>query len=173
MQWQTVSAGAKPDIILATFKNSATSTLTATAATIAKGEPVVLSTGTPGQDGINVQRAATATSAVNNLYVGNAHDFPGTSTAKTWQAEDVGLVQVYGLDDDAVIQLLTAAQSAGQILIPNSIRCLIQSGPPVTTASATGVSGVNGLGGLAVLASAVASSSATSTGTAYVFVRAM
>lgn len=173
MQWQTVTDGSKPDIVLATFKNSATATLTATAATIAKGEPVILATNTASANGVFVQRAATATDGSNNLFVGFAHDFPGTATNKTWQAEDVGAVQVYGLDTDAVIQILTTAQSAGQILIPNSIRAAIASGPPVTTASATGVSGVNGLGGLAVLASAVASSSATSTGTAYVFVRAM
>ena len=173
MQWQTVNDGSKPDIVLCTFKNSATATLTATAATIAKGEPVILATATASANGVFVQRAVTATNASNNLYVGNVHDFPGTSSTKTWQAEDVGLVQTYGLDTDAVIQLLTSAQDAGQLLIPNSIRCLIATGAPTTVLSATAAAGVYGIAGLAVLASSVVSSAATSTGTAYVFVRAM
>lgn len=173
MQWQTVTDGARPDIVLATYKNSATATLTATAATIAKGEGVILATGTASANGVFVQRMVTATDASNNLYVGNAHDFPGTATNKTWQAEDVGLVQTYGLDTDAVIQLLTTAQTPGGLLIPNSIRALVASGTPTTTLAATAAAGVNGLAGLAVLASAVASSSATGTGTAYVFIRAM
>lgn len=173
MQWQTANDGSKPDIILCTFKNASTATLTATAATIAKGEPVILSTSTASANGVFVSRALTATNVGNNLFVGCVHDFPGTSSTKTWQAEDVGLVQTYGLDTDAVIQMLTDAQSAGQLLIPNSIRSLVASGTPTTVLSATAAAGVNGIAGLAVLASAVASSAATGTGTAYVFVRAM
>lgn len=173
MQWATVQDGSAPEVVYFTAKNSATKTLTATAATIAKGEPVVLATNTASNNGVFIQRAATATSPVNNLYVGCVHDFPGTASNKTWQGEDVGLVQVYGYDADAVVQLLTDAVAVGQILIPNSIRAMINSGPPTThTTTATGV-GINGLAGFCVVVAEVASSSATSTGTAVVFHRAM
>lgn len=175
MQFATVLGDGvnQPEVVFGVFKNSATKTLTATAATIAKGEPVILETNTASANGVYVSRAVTATSIQNNLYVGCVHDFPGTSTSKTWQAEDPGVVQIYGYDADAVVQIQTSAMNPGQILIPNSIRSLIPSGGPVTVTGTTTGLETPGLAGQCILLVAVASSSATATGTAVVFHRAM
>jgi hypothetical protein len=168
------------ETVLRVIQNAATATLTLTAASIAVGAPVVLATATaslPSTDvsaGQNfVQRAATATSLVNNLFVGLLSRVPGT---KTYLAqEEVGLAQCYGPVISGAIHRATAGASVGQALIPDSTGLMVAVGGPVT-AAATASAGhveVPAIGLLAVLMEAVATSSATEASTARMFLRCM
>lgn len=148
-----------------------TATGTITAASIAIGSPVVLETHTASNNGYHARRPATSTSLVNNLFVGNLHDAPGTKAYL--DREEIGLVQVYGIDDDAIVQILTAAVSVGSVLTPESLQFLIPVGGPVTGATTAANVEVPAIGGLAIIMEAIASSSATSTQTAKVFLRCL
>lgn len=165
MIFQTVM---DPTSLAETAFRAVRSSLTRTSTvTWAAGTPVVLATNTASNDGAYVALPATSTSIVNNLYAGNLH--------AAMPADTVGLVQVYGIDDDAIVQVKTDAQNPGAVLIPNSIPFLFSVSGPVT-AAATSTSAhteVPALGGFAYLLEAVASSSATATAATTVFIRAL
>lgn len=161
-------------------QNSATATLTLTAASIALNSPVCLETNTASlPDGVVtngqnfVKRPATATSLVNNLFVGVLARVPGT---KSYLAqEEVGLAQNYGPMTAAAVYRATAGASVGQALIPDSLQLMVPVGGPVT-AAATATAGhveVPAIGCLAVLMEALATSGATEATTARVFLRCM
>ena len=164
MLWQTLmNTGA--ETAFRSVQNAYTKTLTASS--ISAGAPVVLATNTASNNGQYVQYPATSTSIVNNLYVGNAH--------AAIAPEDVGLVQCYGYDSDAKLQILTTTQNVGQVLIPDSTNLLFAVSGPATagTASTATHAEVPALGGLAIIMETIASSSATSTTTAKVFLRCL
>lgn len=171
MFFQTVLDKTTPLKVFRAAVNAVTSTQTLTSASIAIGSPVVLATASDSSNGQYITRPATSTSVVNNLYVGNVHDAPGT---KIYLGPDeMGAIQIYGLDDDAIVQTLTTTSLAGQVLIPESLQFLIPTGGAQTITGTAAAAEVPGLLGLAVLLQSIASSAATSTGTAKVFLRCM
>ena len=171
MFFQTVLDKTTPLKVFRAAVNAVTGTQTLTSASIAIGSPVVLATASDSNNGLYVQRPATNTSVVNNLYVGNVHEAPGTKIYLG--PEEMGSVQIYGIDDDAIVQTLTTTSLAGQVLVPESLQFLIPTGGPTTVTAAATAAEVPGLAGLAVLLQSIASSAATSTGTAKVFLRCM
>ena len=171
MFFQTVLDKTTPLKVFRAAVNANTGTLTITAGSIAIGSPVVLATASDSNNGQYITRPATNTSVVNNLYLGNVHDAPGTKVYL--DREEMGVVQIYGIDDDAIVQTLTTTSLAGQVLVPESLQFLIPTGGPTTVTAAATAAEVPGLAGLAVLLQSIASSAATSTGTAKVFLRCM
>lgn len=152
MIFQTAMDGTTNEVVFRSGHNSTTGTSTVV---IAAGTPLVIETNTASTGGNYVMQALTSTSVVNNLYVGNAN--------AALAADSVGLVQVYGVDADAIVA--TAGASVGAQLIPN-IATLITVG-----ASTAGNCGVQG-GGSGVLTVLVAPSGAAQAATP-VFVRAL
>ena len=176
-------------------QNSATATQTITANTIAIGAPVVLATATgslpanlstsaspflPGTVKQNwVQRPATATSLVNNLFLGLLAKAPGTKGYLG--PEEMGLAQTYGPFVGAIIKRRadTIGSGVGAVLIPeyDGVGCLLPVVGPMTgpasiaSTDTAAFTEVPALGGLALACAAIASSSATATGTAVVFLR--
>ena len=177
MIFQSAMSAALAEIVLKSARCGVTKTVTNTSVTLPiKGGPVVLATNTAWSDGTYVIPALTSTSIVNNLLQGVAYDYPElrTNTAGRWAGESRGLVQVYGYAPDAKVQIATSAQAAGLALIPNVNEFISVSGP--ITAAATSSSAhaeVPALGCLAVMLEAVASSSATATGSSDIFLRCM
>jgi hypothetical protein len=180
MLLQTAMDKRYAETVLRVVQNVATATLTLTAASIAVDSPVVLATATDflpttdTADGQNyVQRPATATSLVNNLFVGLLSRVPGT---KTYLAqEEVGLAQAYGPVISGAVHRPAAGASVGAALVPDSTQLLVPVGGPIT-AAATSTAGhveVPALGCLAVLMEALATSGATEATTARVFLRCM
>ena len=133
-------------------RNSTTGTSTVV---IAAGTPLILETATASANGAFAGQALTATSVINNLFIGMNH--------AALAADSAGLAQVYGVDTDAIV--LTAGASVGVALRPN-IASLATVGD-----STAGNSGVTG-GGAGVLAVLVAPSGAAQAATS-VFVRAL
>jgi hypothetical protein len=180
MLLQTAMDPRSADTVLRVVQNAATLTLTLTAASIALNSPVVMATATNvlpstvGTDGQNyVQRPATATSLVNNLFVGLLSRVPGTKSYLG--QEEVGLAQCYGPVPAAAVLRPTAGASVGAALVPDSTQLLVAVGGPVS-AAATATAGhveVPALGCLAVLMEALATSGATEATTARVFLRCM
>lgn len=178
MQFQTGTAGAENERVFRVARNSFTKTSTITAGSFVRGNPVILATNSASANGYDIVHPGTAGDAVNELYIGNVHDFPDTTINRTgvWQPEDTGLVQCYGLDTDALVHLGTVSIAAGLLLTP-------QSGSRLLTIPAlaipTGAAGTDsnttrtGIAGLAVLAATIASSSGTGTSTGSVFLRCM
>jgi hypothetical protein len=170
--------------------NASTGTLTLTAASIAIGSPCVLATATnslpalpstaaspfwpnSGTPANFVQRPATATSVVNNLFVGIVARVPGTKVYLG--PEEVGLAQCYGPYVGAIVNApLSAIGGAGAILVPDYdvTGALVPVVAPLTSTSTNNLSGA-GMSGLAVAMAAIASSSATATSTGIVFLRCM
>lgn len=160
-------------------QNANTATATITAGSIAIGSPVVLAThtaslpSTVATNGQNfVQRPATATSIVNNLFVGVLAKGP---RAAYLDREELGLAQCYGPYVGALIERPAAGAAVGNMLIPDSTQQFVAVSGPVT-AAATATAGhveVPALGGLAVLMAALATSGATETTTGIAFLRAM
>ncbi len=171
MFFQTVLDKTTPLKVFRAAVNASTGTLTITAGTIAIGCPVVLATASDSANGQYITRPATSTSVVNNLYCGNLAEAPGT--AVYLEREAMGVIQIYGIDDDAIVQTLTTTALAGQVLVPESLQFLIPTGGAQTVTSTAAAAEVPGLLGLAVLLQSIASSAATSTGTAKVFLRCM
>jgi hypothetical protein len=185
MTFQTVMNAKQAESVFAIVQNAYTATLTITAGTIAVGSPVVLATATasiPSTDttkGQNfVQRPATSTSVVNNLLVGILAKTPRTA-GDYLEREAIGLAQVYGSYVGAIVQTLTSTSLAGQVCIPESLQFLIPTVGPCTgqaASTSTNISTITevpGIGGLIALIQSIASSSATSTGTAAVFIRCL
>lgn len=176
MRFQTMVEGSSNEVVFRSARNGYTKTLTASV--FARGTPVILPTVSASNDGSWINHAAALNAVGNELYIGNVHDFPDTSVNKTgsWQPEDQGWVQCYGVDDDAVVANGTATQAGGLILSPNTGSLLItipQLIIPSGTASAdTGVAR-SGVAGLAVLMQTLATSSAAGTTAAKVFLRCM
>lgn len=173
MTFQTAVDKTTAERVFRAVVNANTITATITARTIAIGSPVILATHSDSNNGHYVTRAATSTSIVNNLLVGNVHEAPGTVAYA--EAEAMFLAQVYGIDDDAIVQTLTTTSLPGQVLQPESLQFLIPGVGPVT-AAATATAGhveAPAIGGLMYLLQSIASSAATSTGTAKVFIRCL
>ena len=190
MLFQSVMDPFTRDIVLRTVTNSATATLTLTAASIAVGSPVILETNTaslpttaanstdPFWPSTKVQnfafRPATSTSLVNNLLQGILYSAPRTAYLGP---EETGLVQCYGTYVGAIVQIppSSAAIAPGNVLWPESLQMLILGAGPVT-AAATATAGhveAPAIGGLVIAMAAVASSAATATTTTTVFLRCM
>ncbi len=178
MQFQTGTAGAENERVFRVARNSFTKTATITAASFVRGNPVILATGSASANGYDIVHPGTAGDAVNELYIGNVHNFPDTTPNQTgvWQPEDTGLVQCYGLDTDALVHLGTVSIAAGLLLTPQSGSRLLTIGglvvPTGTGSSDTGTART-GVAGLAVLAATIASSSGTGTSAGSVFLRCM
>jgi hypothetical protein len=175
MNFQSATDPRMAETCFRVVQNAATATQTLTAASIALGAPVVLATNTdslPSSVVSNsqnfVQKPATATSIVNNLFVGLLARVPGTKTYLAGQ--EVGLAQNYGPYLSGIVLRATAGASVGAVLVPNSLPNLQAVSGPTTGTAATEVPA---LGGLAVLMEALATSSATELTTARVFLRAM
>jgi hypothetical protein len=187
----TLGTYAMNEVGLRLARNGYTKTLTAS--TFVRGMPVVLGTATstspqaaagavwPNGFDIVLPGSQGAT-PINNLTIGLVWDFPDTTLARSggWNPEDTGLIQCYGLNTKAVVSIGTVSMAAGLILTPDSggtgigAQLLTAVGP--VTAAATGTAGhveLAGIGGLYVLAGAVASSSASGTVAASVFIRCL
>lgn len=182
MRFATAVDATTAEKVFGTFRNSLTATTTATAATIARGAPVILATHSGSNNGYDIQRAVTSTTVeMNNLLVGIVANFPDTTTGQTgtWAAEDVGQVQIYGYHSAGVIRAVEAAVSIGQILIPNSgfSGNLETCGVPVTSSAATATAAhglAYGLGGFIYAAASTTShSTSTDSKTCPVFIRCM
>lgn len=177
MIFQSAMSSALSEIVLRAARNGVTKTVTNTSVTLPiVGGPVVLATATASYDGTYIGPAVTSTSVVNNLFLGLAYDYPElrTSTAARWGGESQGLVQCYGLYATAKMQIATSAQAAGSALIPNVNELISVSGPITAAATSSAAHAeVPALGCLAVLVEAIASSSATATGSSRVFLRCL
>ncbi len=177
MQFATTVTATFAEYVLRAARNSNTKTLTVTAATIARGAPVILATASASVNGYDIIRADTASQLINNLYVGNAHDFPDTTTGHTgaWGAEDAGLVQCYGYDNDAILRGYTDTLAQGLCLIPHSAQQFLTNVGPVAAATATTVAHteVGGIGCLVVLAQTLATVATSATQAVGVHIRAM
>lgn len=178
MQFQTATAGAENERVFRVARNSFTKTATITAASFVRGNPVILTSASASANGYDIVHPDTAGQNANELYLGNVHDFPDTTPNRTgvWQPEDTGLVQIYGLDTDAVIANATVTQAAGLLLVPTTGSRLVTIGPlTIPTGTGTGDTGAakTGIAGLAVLAATVATSSAAGTVAGTVFLRCM
>lgn len=179
------------EVGLRVARNGYTKTLTAS--TFVRGMPVVLGTLTntttpPAAGGIwpngfdIVLPGSQGATPLNNLTLGLVWDFPDTTLARNggWNPEDTGLLMCYGLMTKAVISVGTVSMAPGLILTPDSGGTgigaqLVTAVGPVTagTASTATHLELTGIGGLFVLAGTVASSSASGTVAASVFVRCM
>ena len=176
MQFQTGTAAGENERVFRVIRNS--NTKTATASVFARGVPVILATATASLNGYDVVAPDTAGQNVNELFVGCAYDFPDTTVNQTgsWQPEDFGGIQVYGLMTNAVIANATATQAALLMMTPTTGSRLVTLGP-LTIPTGTGTSDTGaartGIGGLVILAATVATSSAAGTTTGTVFLRCM
>ena len=167
--------------------NSLTASTTITAGTIAIGTPVIFETATaslptpntgvtlPGTNINNfVNKPATATSIVNNLFAGIVAAAPRSDYL---EREAVGLAQVYGPYKGAVVKRPTSnIGGVGAILIPDSDGSMLPAVAPMTFASIASTdtlagTSVIGMTGLAIAMQAIASSSATETTTGTIFLR--
>jgi len=176
MRFQTGTAGAENERVIRVARNS--NTKTATASVYARGTPLVLATATASLNGYDIVAPDTAGQNVNELFVGCAYDFPDTTVNQTgsWNPEDYGSIQCYGLMTNAVIANGTATQAALLIMTPTTGSRLVTLGP-LTIPTGTGTSDTGaartGIGGLVILAATVATSSAAGTTTGTVWLRAM
>src|SRR6185436_3609255 len=139
MQFQTATAGAQNERVFRVARNSFTKTSTITAASFVRGNPVILATGSASANGYDIVHPGTAGDAVNELYIGNVHNFPDTTVNQTgvWQPEDTGLVQCYGLDTDALVHIGTVSMAAQLLLTPTTGSRLVTIGP-LTIPTGTG-----------------------------------
>lgn len=177
MRFATTLDGVTAEKVFATFRNSVTKTATATSATLERGAPVILCTHTASANGYDIQAPTTATSIVNNLFVGVVDSFPDTTTGQTgtWQGEDVGQVQVYGYRSGLQYLAESGAVAVGDVLVPDSVYgrgALVQAAAPLTSTSTNNLRGY-AQGGLAIAVAAIASSTATQTSSSGVFLRCM
>lgn len=176
MNIQTAMDKNLPEAVYRVVQNGYTKTATVTAASVGLGigYPVVLATASASVGSNFIVPAITSTGDVNNLYIGNVHRSLGTVYSYL-NGEDVGLVQCYGVDDDAAVYCGGTALTGGLLLVPElSLGLTTMVNPTTAAATATAAHGaVAALGGLAVLAEAVASSSATRIATAKVLLRCM
>lgn len=178
MQFQTGTDGAQNERVFRVARNSFTKTATITAASFVRGNPVILTVASASTNGYDVVHPDTAGQGNNELYLGNVHNYPDTTTGQTgvWNPEDVGLIQIYGLDTDAVIQNATVTQAAPLLMCPTTGSRLVTIGPltiPTGTATADTGAAKTGIAGLVVLAATVATSSAAGTVAGTVFLRCM
>ena len=178
MIFQTVADKSTNERVFRVARNSFTKTATITAASFVRGNPVILTVASASNNGYDVVHPTTSGQAANELYIGNVHDYPDTTIGRTgvWQPEDVGLIQCYGLDTDAVVANGTVTQAAPLLLVPTTgSRLVTIAGLVIPTGTGSSDTGgaVSGIAGLAVLYQTVATSSAAGTTAASVFIRAM
>lgn len=178
MRFQSATDQSTSEKVFRVARNSYTKTATITAASFVRGNPVIMPTVSASNDGSWVQHPDTLGQTANELYIGNVHDYPDTTTGQTgvWQPESYGYIQCYGVDDDAVVANATVTQAAGLILSPTTGSRLVTIGQlvlPSGTGSADTGTLRSGVAGLAVLMQTLATSSAAGTAAAKVFIRAM
>jgi len=177
MRFATAVSATLAEKVFRSARNSSTKTLTATAATIARGAPVILATNSASVNGYDVQRADTASQLINNLFVGLVANFPDTTTGQTgvWQGEDVGEVQCYGYNSQAILRGYTDTLAQGLCLIPDIGQKLVTNIGPIAAAatSTTAHTEVGGLGCLVVLAQTVATAATSATQSVSVLIRAL
>lgn len=187
----TLGTYAMNEVGLRLARNGYTKTLTAS--TFVRGMPVVFGTLTntttpPAAGGIwpngfdIVLPGSQGATPLNNLTPGLVWDFPDTTIARNggWNPEDTGLIQCYGLNTKAIISVGTVSIAPGVILTPDSggsgigAQLMTAVGPVTAAATSTGAhTELTGIGGLYVLAGTVASSSASGTVAANVFIRCL
>lgn len=147
-------------------RNSNTATLTVTAATISRGNPVnLVSESASVTNGFDVKATDTAGQLINNLLMGVAYDYPDTSSARTgtWAAEDVGIVQIYGLHTNLRFNQTTKTDTfaAGIMLQPDTglgfKTAAVLSAGSATVASSVIFTAESGVAGLVILAQTLAS----------------
>lgn len=174
------TAGLMPEKVFGVFRNSYTRTATITAASFARGNPVILATGS--NNGYDVIHPTTAGQPINDLFVGVVADYPDTTAAKTgvWQPEDFGIIQTYGRCDNAVVAVGTDTQLAPLMLTPNTGSQLATVAqlrfPTVASIASTDTAAFtlrSGIAGLAILLETLATSSAAGTASASVWLRTM
>lgn len=178
MRFQTAVSATTNETVYRVARNSYTKTATITAASFVRGNPVILTVATASNNGYDVVHPDTAGQNNNELFIGNVHDYPDTTTGQTgvWQPESVGWVQCYGMDDNAVVANATVTIAAPLILVPNTGSQLVTIGAlTIPTGSGTADTGAakTGIAGLAVLYGTLASSSAAGTASAKVYLRCM
>jgi hypothetical protein len=177
MRFQSAVTPTTAEKVFRVARNSYTKTLTASV--FARGTPVILTAASASNNGYDIVMPDTANQPTNNLYIGNVHEFPDTTTGQTgsWQPEDYGWVQCYGYDDDAVVANATDTIAANLILVPDTGSRLLTIAA-LNFASATAGTDANtvtrsGILGLVVLYQTLATSSAAGTVAAKVHIRAM
>lgn len=166
-------------------RNSITKTTTVTAATISRGQPAIFATASASAlNGFDiVLTPSTRGQTINNALLGVVYDYPDTTVSHngTWQAEDVGMVQCYGLHTNLFFGNSTKTDTfaGGVLLVPDTGSQFQTMGQVVvelagTATVATNLSGLSGgVAGLVVLAQSLASAaSETRTGVAG-FIRCM
>lgn len=167
MRFQTAMTGDLAETVFKAVKSSLSATVTSTDR-LAAGEPVILATHTASNNGIFVQRPATSTAIINNLYVGNVD--------AQIEHEGLGLVQCHGYDSDAFFTAQTdTVCAAGRVLRPSSFRALITAGDIPNSGTVTDQVIQNGVAGLVVALAAPTGTVATETArtTVKVHIRAM
>lgn len=168
----------QPEKVFGVFRNCYTRTATITAASMVRGAPAILTAASASNNGYDVINADTAGQVTNELFVGCVADYPDTSAAHTgvWQPEDYGIVQVYGLCDNAILNIGTVSMAAALMLTPNTLSALATvANLTIPSGSGTGDTGARttGIAGLAILYQTVASSSGTGTVAGKVWLRCM
>lgn len=178
MRFQTAVDATTAEKVFRVARNSFTKTATITAASFVRGNPVILTAASASNNGYDIVHPDTAGETANELYIGNVHDYPDTTTGQTgvWQPEATGWIQIYGYDTDAVVANATDTQAANLILVPTTGSRLVTVPTLRFGDAATGTaanSARTGVAGLAVLYQTVATSSAAGTVAAKVFLRCM
>jgi hypothetical protein len=176
--WSASPPNAMAEQVFGVFRNSYTKTATITAASFVRGAPVILTAASASNNGYDVINADTAGQVTNELFVGCVADYPDTTLGKTgvWQPEDFGIVQVYGLCTNAVLNIGTVSMAAALLLVPNTLSALATvANLTIPTGSGTGDTGAarTGIAGLAILYQTVASSSAAGTVAGKAWLRCM
>lgn len=168
MMFQTAMSGDLAEKVFKAVKSSITETATSTDR-LAHGEPVILATATASAAGIYVQRPATSTAIINNLFV-------GAVDSTVIEHGGLGLVQCHGYLSDAYFTAQTdTVCAAGRTLRPSSFRAFITAADLPSSGAVTDQVIQNGVSGLCVALAAPTGTVATETNrtTVKVFIRAM
>lgn len=183
MQIQEATSYGLNERIFRVARNSYTKT--ATASTFSRGGPAILASvsNTASVNGYDIMQPDTKGQPTNNLLIGVVYDYPDTNVGRTgtWNPEDVGLVQCYGLHTNIFFGNSTKTDTfaAGLLLVPDTGSQFGTIGRVVvelagTATVATNVSGLSGgVAGLVVLAASITTAaSETRTGVS-AFIRCM
>lgn len=183
MQIQEATGYGLNERIFRVARNSYTKT--ATASTFSRGGPAILASvsNTVSQNGYDIQQPDTKGQPSNNLLIGVVYDYPDASVGRTgtWNPEDVGLVQCYGLHTNLAFGNSTKTDTfaVGINLVPDTGSQFGTIGRVVvelagTATVATNVSGLSGgVAGLVVLAQTLASAASETRTGVIGFIRCM
>ena len=168
MNFQTAMSGDLAEKVFKAVKSSISETVTSTDR-LAHGEPVILATSTASNAGIYVQRPATSTAIINNLFVGAVE-------STLIEHGGLGLVQCHGYMSDAYFTAQTdTVCAAGRTLRPSSFRAFLTAGDIPNSGTVTDQVIQNGVSGLAVALAAPTGTVGTETArtTVKAFIRCM